>query len=95
MTTLLRDGYGFSEHSRDVTFALESDGMEVTMAGRGRSRRGKGGMYAHHLVQDDDQQWSTIQQLRCTPWIKTIYYVDKNCAEYRIEYFVYYNRREE
>ena len=30
MTTLLRDGYGFPEHSRDVTYALESDGMEVS-----------------------------------------------------------------
>lgn len=29
ITTLLRDGYGFPEHSRNVTFALESDGMEV------------------------------------------------------------------
>lgn len=38
MTTLLRDGYGFSEHSRDVTFALEADGMEV-----GRGRGGGGG----------------------------------------------------
>lgn len=29
MTTLLRDGYGFPEHSRNVTFALETNGMEV------------------------------------------------------------------
>lgn len=29
MTTLLRDGYGFPEHSRNVTYALEADGMEV------------------------------------------------------------------
>lgn len=29
MTTLLRDGYGFPENSRNVTFALEADGMEV------------------------------------------------------------------
>ncbi|CAN0339570.1 unnamed protein product, partial [Laminaria digitata] len=29
MTTLLRDGYGFPEHSRNVTYALESDGMEL------------------------------------------------------------------
>lgn len=29
MTTLLRDGYGFPEHSRNVTFALEAAGMEV------------------------------------------------------------------
>ncbi|CAN0454742.1 unnamed protein product, partial [Hapterophycus canaliculatus] len=28
MTTLLRDGYGFPEHSRNVTFALETNGME-------------------------------------------------------------------
>lgn len=31
MTTLLRDGYGFEEHSRNVTFALESEGMEVSV----------------------------------------------------------------
>ena len=30
MTTLLRDGYGFPEHSRNVTYALKSDGMEVS-----------------------------------------------------------------
>ncbi|CAM9552088.1 unnamed protein product [Pylaiella littoralis] len=29
MTTLLRDGYGFPENSRNVTFALEADGMEL------------------------------------------------------------------
>ncbi|CAM9563237.1 unnamed protein product, partial [Scytosiphon promiscuus] len=29
MTTLLRDGYGFPEHSRNVTFALETNGMEL------------------------------------------------------------------
>ncbi|CAM9318790.1 unnamed protein product, partial [Discosporangium mesarthrocarpum] len=29
VTTLLRDGYGFPEHSRNVTFALEAEGMEV------------------------------------------------------------------
>ncbi|CAN0526712.1 unnamed protein product, partial [Ectocarpus sp. 8 AP-2014] len=30
MTTLLRDAYGFPEHSRNVTYALEADGMEVS-----------------------------------------------------------------
>eukprot|EP00903_Cladosiphon_okamuranus_P009015 g8623.t1 len=29
MITLLRDGYGFPEHSRNVTYALEADGMEL------------------------------------------------------------------
>lgn len=38
MTTLLRDGYGFPEHSRNVTYALEADGMEVSQAPT-RSRR--------------------------------------------------------
>ena len=32
MITLLRDGYGFPEHSRNVTYALEADGMEVRRA---------------------------------------------------------------
>lgn len=34
MTTLLRDGYGFPENQRNVTYALEADGMEV-----GRKKR--------------------------------------------------------
>jgi hypothetical protein len=29
MITLLRDGYGFAAHGRNITFALEAGGMEV------------------------------------------------------------------
>lgn len=39
MTTLLRDGYGFPEHSRNVTYALEADGMEVRLSDKFQHRR--------------------------------------------------------